>query len=126
MSIQENNLKEFCGRLLTELQNRSGSNDEVTLGLLKMAKSFGFTDDFANERAGKPGPTVHVVTTLVSGYAREDASTSRAVGAYTDPELARKVAQLCGFGSSAHAVELNVVPAGIKADAEVFGIKLIP
>lgn len=126
MSIKEDNLKEFCGRLLTELQNRSGANDEVTLGLLKMSKSFGFTDDFTNERAGKPGATVHVVTSLVSGYAREDASTSRAVGVYTDPELARKVAQLCGFGSSANAVEVNFVPAGIKSDADAFGIKLTP
>ena len=56
------------------------------------------------------------------GYAREDADESVVVGAYTDEEVARKVA-LLSFAKYIE-VEVDYIPPGIKKAAPEFGVKL--
>ena len=65
---------------------------------------------------------LYVVHRTRSGYAREDAPTSDVVGAYTDKEVARKVA-LTGYGQWME-IEVDYIPPGIKAAADEFGFEL--
>lgn len=70
--------------------------------------------------------TLPVVVSMVGGFAREDASTPSVVGAYTNPELAAKLAIIRGFGSVVLPVEVDVIPPGLLQDAEAMKIALPP
>lgn len=65
---------------------------------------------------------IYVVHQLIGCYAREDDSRSHIAGAYTDAEVARKVALIAGLSSVAE-VELDHIPPGYEKDATEFGIK---
>lgn len=62
---------------------------------------------------------VYIVHRTRSGYAREDAKTSDVIGAYTDKEVARKVAVI-GYGR-VDEVEVDYILPGIKAAAPDLG-----
>ena len=65
---------------------------------------------------------VFVVHRTVSGYAREDASSSDVVGVYTDQEVARKVA-LLGRGKWTEVEVDYIMPYFINTAPE-FGMTL--
>jgi len=65
--------------------------------------------------------TLHVVTTLVGGYAREDGDVARVTGVYSSPELANLVKKVCGSRAMVTAVVVDDVPPGyIRAAQELF------
>lgn len=66
--------------------------------------------------------TLHVVTTLTAGYAREDASSAGVVGAYFDAALARAVAQVAGPCAAVAAVEIGHIPPGYVQSMNALGI----
>jgi hypothetical protein len=65
---------------------------------------------------------LYIVHRSRSGYAREDAPYSDVVGAFTDKEVARKVAIL-SYGQYME-VEVDYIMPGIKAAAPEFGMTL--
>ena len=65
---------------------------------------------------------LYVVHCTRAGYAREDAPSSDVVGAFTDPEVARKVA-LLSHGRYME-VEVDYIMPGIRAAAPELGITL--
>jgi len=65
---------------------------------------------------------VYVVHRVLRSYARDDAMESDVVGAYTDKEIARKVA-LISHGRY-EEMEVDYVFPGIKAAASEFGFSL--
>ncbi len=67
---------------------------------------------------------LHLVTHMVDGYAREDASQAGVVGAYTDPKTAALVARVAGFEAKVHTVEVDKVPEGLRRFAKELGLTL--
>ena len=65
---------------------------------------------------------LYVVHRTRAGYAREDAPTSDVVGAFTDREVARKVAIL-SYGQYVE-VDVDYIMPGIKAAAPEYGFEL--
>lgn len=65
---------------------------------------------------------LYVVHRTRAGYAREDAHTSDVVGAFTDKEVARRVAIL-SYGQYME-IEVDYIMPGIKAAAAEFGFTL--
>jgi len=65
---------------------------------------------------------LYVVHRTRAGYAREDVPSSDVVGAFTDPEVARKVA-LLSYGQYME-VEVDYIMPGIRAAAPELGITL--
>lgn len=66
--------------------------------------------------------SLYIVHRIRGGYAREDQPQSDAVGVYTDPELARKVAVVTG--GRYEEMILDYVPPGIQAHAQELGMDL--
>lgn len=53
---------------------------------------------------------LHVVTTLMAGFASEDSSRAGVVGAYFDKELATAVRSVAGADATVYSVEIGHVP----------------
>lgn len=68
--------------------------------------------------------TLHIVSTLSAGFAREDSPSSSVVGAYTDPEVADAVRRVSGFDAKVTAIELDRIPAGLHQTMLDLGMKL--
>lgn len=56
--------------------------------------------------------TLHVVTDLIAGFAREDASRAGLVGAYHDKDMAEAVRKVAGFDATVSSVVVDHVPPG--------------
>lgn len=67
---------------------------------------------------------LHIVSTLVGGYAREDAATASVVGAYTNPVVADAVRKVSGYGASVSEIEVDHIPCGLLEMIKQLGIKL--
>lgn len=67
---------------------------------------------------------LHLVITLVGGYAREDQSHASVIGAYTDPEVARVVRLCCGSQASVQIIEVDAIPLGVREFARNLSLKL--
>jgi len=63
-------------------------------------------------------PVIHVVTTQIGGFAREDDPVTHVVGAYSSPALAELVRKACGYGAAVTTIELDAVPPGYVATAQ--------
>lgn len=59
----------------------------------------------------------------VGGFCREDPSTTYVIGAYTDPELAKKVKMVSGYGSVIDTVEVDVVKPHLLEAFKAFGVQ---
>lgn len=68
---------------------------------------------------------LHIVNYTAPGYAREDAGSPGAVGAYRDRPTADKVALLQG-ACTITTVEVDAIPPGLVARATELGISLTP
>lgn len=66
---------------------------------------------------------LHIVMGQVGGFSREDPSTTYVIGAYTDPELAKKVKMVSGVGSSIDTVEIDQIKPHILEAFKAFGVK---
>lgn len=67
---------------------------------------------------------LHVVVAQVPGLGGEDSARPYAVGAYTDPEVARKVQRLAAIGAETTQVEVDLVPPGIASQARAQGVSM--
>lgn len=67
---------------------------------------------------------LHIVTILKPGFAREDEGSPSAVGAYTNPVVAEAVRRVSGIDAQVLAVDIDVIPAGLRASMEALGIQL--
>lgn len=67
---------------------------------------------------------LHIVATLSSGYAREDAPNASVVGAYTNADTAKAVRSVSGPNSVCTEVEIDYIPQGLMEAIKQFGIKL--
>ena len=67
---------------------------------------------------------LHVVVAQVPGLGGEDSARPYAVGAYTDPEVARKVQRLAVIGAETTQVEVDLVPPGIASQARAQGVDM--
>lgn len=65
---------------------------------------------------------LHVVSSLVGGYAREDAPTATVVGAFQDPVVANAVKLAMGIGAQVHEIEVDHVPAGLQKTIDELGL----
>ncbi len=55
---------------------------------------------------------LYVVTSVISGYAREDADQTTVAGVFSDPSVADYIRKAAGFNSAVHIVEVNEVKDG--------------
>jgi hypothetical protein len=68
--------------------------------------------------------TLHVVSDLSAGYAREDASSAAVIGAYTNAEVALAVKRVCGSSAQVHRVEVDFIPKELANAMQEFGNRL--
>ncbi|MBI6883137.1 hypothetical protein [Pseudomonas putida] len=66
--------------------------------------------------------TLYIVAGTIGGFAREDAAVPSVAGAFTDEQVAKKVASVTH--GQVIPVELDVIKPGILESLKAFGFKI--
>lgn len=67
---------------------------------------------------------LHIVSSIVDGYAKEDAKSAFVIGAYTKLEVANAVCKVSGYGARVSAIDVDHTPPGLLSMMKHYGIKL--
>lgn len=66
--------------------------------------------------------TLHIVTHLIGGFAREDNPTVSVIGAFTNPDMANLLKRVAGASATVTQIEVDHVPPGLMQAIKEMGL----